>query len=100
MPISDLESPADAQPWTCPRCGRVNKPSWTTCPGCESNRQGSLPAPASPARPHRRTNPVTLLLGLLVLAALVVLVVVVAPSAWQWVADQGAAFVGWIDSRT
>jgi hypothetical protein len=35
-----------------------------------------------------------------VLAALVVLVVVVAPSAWQWVADQAGTFVGWIDERT
>jgi hypothetical protein len=100
MPISDLQSPADAQPWTCPRCGRVNKPSWRTCPGCESNRVGDLPAASVPDSPRRRTGAFSLLLGLLVLAGLVAVVVLVAPSVWQWVADQVATFVTWIDERT
>jgi ferric-dicitrate binding protein FerR (iron transport regulator) len=100
MPTGDLQAPADVQPWTCPRCGRENKASWRTCPGCESNRVGELPVAAAPAGPTRRTGAFSLLLGLLVLAALVVLVVVVAPSAWQWVADQAGTFVGWIDERT
>jgi hypothetical protein len=53
-----------------------------------------------PESPRRRTGAFSLLLGLLVLAGLVAVVVLVAPSVWQWVADQVATFVTWIDERT
>jgi hypothetical protein len=98
IPISDLQTGAD--PWVCPRCGRENKGAWTTCPGCESSRDGRPPAAAAAATTGRSTSGLSVLLGLVVLAALVVLVVLVAPTVWQWVADQAATFWTWVDSRT
>ena len=98
MPVSDLES--SAGPWTCPRCGRENKAAWTTCPGCESGRDGRPPSGSVPDHPARRTGGLNVLLGVLVLAALVGLVVWLAPTVWEWVAEQATTFWDWVDSRT
>ena len=98
MPISDLT--VGSAPWTCPRCGRENKAAWQQCPGCESSRDGRTPTQREPARPRQRTNPVNLLLGLLVLAALVTVVVLAAPTAWAWATEQWDTFVTWVDERT
>ena len=100
MPISDLTPPVGSAPWTCPRCGRENKATWQQCPGCESSRDGRSPAEREPARPRQRTNPVNLVLGLLVLALLVVVVVLVAPTVWEWAVQQWDTFVTWVDERT
>ena len=101
MPVGDLSSDSTGSgPWTCPTCGRDNKASWTQCPACESDRAGRLPAQREPARTKRRTNPINLILGLLILAALVVGAVWVAEPVWTWVVDQWNTFIAWVDART
>jgi hypothetical protein len=101
MPIGDLVDDTQATgPWTCPRCGRENKASWRQCPACESDRAGKMPAQREPARVKNRTNPIYLILGLLILVALVVGAVWVAEPVWTWVVEQWTTFIAWVDART
>lgn len=100
MPIGDLVDDAHSGPWTCPRCGRDNKAAWRQCPACESDRVGKTPVEREPAKAKNRTNPIYLILGLLILAALIVGAVWVAEPVWAWVVEQWTAFIDWVDART
>ena len=101
MPVGDAVGPsATAQVWVCPRCGRENKATWSQCPACESDRSGRTPGERAPAVARPRTNPVYLLLGVLVLGALAVAAVIVAEPVWTWVVEQWTTFVEWVDERT
>ncbi len=100
LPVGDLDGSVATGPWTCPKCGRENKAAWRQCPGCESDRAGQSPSQRAPARPRQRTNPIYLLIGVLVLAALVVAVFLVAEPVWDWVVGQWDTFITWIDERT
>jgi hypothetical protein len=99
LPVGDLAEPP-AGPWTCPRCGRENKASWRQCPACETDRTGRTPTQRAPQVQRPRSNPVYVLIGLLVLAALVVAAVVVAEPVWEFVSEQWNTFIGWVDERT
>ncbi|MGA7688805.1 MAG: hypothetical protein WCA29_06205 [Jiangellales bacterium] len=100
MPVEGAVGEAAlSSPWTCPRCGRDNKATWNQCPGCESDRAGLTPVERTPVRKTRRTNPVNLILGLLILVALVVLAVNVAEPVWEWVGEQWGSFTAWLDAR-
>ena len=101
MPVDDAVGTSTAvQPWTCPRCGRANKATWSQCPACESDRAGRTPGERAPAPQRSRANPVYLLLGVLILAALVVAAVLVAEPVWTWLSEQWSTFVEWVDERT
>jgi hypothetical protein len=101
MPVDDVVGPrATAQPWTCPRCGRENKATWSQCPACESDQSGRTPEQRAPAVARPRANPVYLLLGVLLLAALAVAAVFVAEPVWTWVGEQWTTFVEWVDQRS
>ncbi len=101
VPADDVVgAAARTQPWVCPRCGRENKATWSQCPACESDRAGRTPTERAPAAPRQRTNPVYLVLGLLILAALVVAAVLVAEPAWAWAVQQWDTFIAWVDART
>lgn len=100
MPVEDVIGPAAmADPWTCPRCGRVNKATWAQCPACESDRAGLLPNEREPKRRRSRSNPINVILGLLIIAALVVLVVLVAEPVWDWAVESWNSFIAWVDAR-
>jgi hypothetical protein len=101
MPVDDLMGDNVANgPWTCPGCGRANKAAWSQCPACETDRLGRMPAEREPARAKKRTNPINLILGVLVLVALVVGAFWVAEPVWDWVVEQWNTLIAWIDART
>jgi hypothetical protein len=101
MPADDVVGPAARTgEWVCPRCGRENKATWTQCPACESDRAGRTPTERAPVAPAPRTNPIYLLIGLLVLAVLVIAAVLVAEPVWEWVVEQWDTFIAWVDART
>jgi len=101
MPVMDLigDDATAAGPWSCPRCGRDNKASWRQCPGCESDRTGTLPTPATTARQPRQITVPGLVLGLLLLSVLVVAATVLAAPAWTWVVEQWETLTAWVDAR-
>lgn len=100
-PVGDLaRDNVGTGPWTCLKCGRDNKASWSQCPACESDRSGMSPAEREPVRSKRRNSPINLILGLLILVALVVGAVLVAEPVWEWVVQQWNTFLNWIDART
>jgi len=100
MPVQDaVGERALNSPWTCPRCSRENKATWTQCPACESDRAGLSPADRTPVRKARRTNPINLIVGLLILVGLVVAAFYVAEPVWEWVGEQWDSFTAWLDAR-
>jgi hypothetical protein len=80
--------------WTCPRCGRENKATWNQCPACESDREGLASPSREPVRKGRRTNPITMIAGLLILVGLVVLAFYAAGPLGDWIGEQWDAFFG------
>ena len=101
MPYQDAVGEAAlSSTWTCPRCARENKATWTQCPACESDRAGLSPAERAPVRKARSTNPINVILGLFILVALVVAAFYVAEPVWQWATEQWDSFTAWLDART